>query len=97
MAERKPEWSQLTVIWMDGEVTTHIINAGLGVADYLTRQAASGFVSLRNGEEATTLNTAHIRTWTMEKYFPPSQPPTPSATEGLTYGEPVGIDDDVPF
>lgn len=75
----KEEWSLVTVIWVDGEVTQHVITAGPGIADYLAQSATSGFLTLRNRDTAVTLVAAHIRSWRLERIEDPDA--APGATE----------------
>lgn len=61
MATYPEKFSDVTVIFTTGEVKTYRINAGSGIARYLSQQASdSGILTLLNGRDAYSIPLAQI-------------------------------------
>ena len=67
----KHEESEVEVTFIDGEVKTYRITAGVSVGGYLAREAGeSGILSLWNAQESTAIPIAHIREWKIKPVQP---------------------------
>ena len=62
---------QSSVTFIDGEVKTYRITAGVSVGGYLAREAGeSGILSLWDAQESTAIPIAHIREWKIKPVQP---------------------------
>jgi len=73
MSERKerryPDMSIVTVTFVDGEVKEYRITAGLGISQYLAREAGeTGILTLFNGEESHGLPMSQVREYIIKPY-----------------------------
>ena len=67
----KHEESDVEVTFIDGEVKTYRITAGVSVGGYLAREAGeSGILSLWNANESAAIPIVQIREWKIRPVQP---------------------------
>ena len=67
----KHEESDVEVTFIDGEVKTYRITAGVSVGGYLAREAGeSGILSLWNAQESIAIPIVQIREWKIRPVSP---------------------------
>ena len=73
MGYQKSDFSDVDVTFTDGEVKTYRITAGIGIAQYLAREAANtGVLTLFNNEASHGIPLVNIREYVIR----PVQPET---------------------
>lgn len=66
MARERNDCSLVEVTFLDGEVKTYTITAGLGISQYLAREAAAtGILTLFNDAESHGIPLAQVREYVL--------------------------------